>query len=83
MIRVTSKDSETEIEMRGTGEALAKDLHRIVRHLSGKLIEFCEPEKRKKAAEILAMGLATAVREGYDDVRKEAYSDTENADVAP
>ena len=83
MIRVTAKDSETELEMSGSGADLAMDLHRIVRHISGKLLEFCEPERRKKAAEILAMGLATAVREGYDDARKEVYNDTENADVAP
>lgn len=83
MIRVTAKDKETEIEMGGTAADLAKELHRIVRHISGKLIEFCEPERRKGAAEILAMGLATAVREGYDDARKEVNNDTENADVAP
>lgn len=53
MIRVTAKDSETELEMSGSG------------------------------AEILATGLTFAVREGYDDARKEVYNDTENADVAP
>lgn len=83
MIRVTAKDKETEIEMSGTAADLAIDLHRIVRHISQKLLEFCEPERRKKAAEILAMGVATAVREGYDDARKDVYNDTENADVAP
>ena len=83
MIRVTVRDNSTEIEMSGAGADLAKELHRIVRHVSGKLLEFCEPDHRKGAAEILAMGMATAVREGYDDARKEVYNDTENADVAP
>ena len=49
MIRVTAKDKETEIEMSGSGADLAKELHRIVRHLSGKLIEFCEPAKNFSA----------------------------------
>ena len=50
MIRVTAKDKEAEIEMSGTAADLAMDLHRIVRHISQKLLEFCEPERRKKAA---------------------------------
>lgn len=83
MIRVTAKDSETELEMSGSGADLAKELHRIVRHISKKLLEFCEPEKRRQAAEILATGMTFAVREGYDDARKDVYNDTENADVAP
>lgn len=84
MIRVAVKDSETELEMSGSGADLAKELHRIVRHVSSKLIEFCEPERRKPAAEILAMGLATAVREGYDDARKEAqkHDDARHEDLA-
>ena len=72
MIRVTARDNSTEIEMSGAGADLAKELHRIVRHISSKLLGFCEPDRQKKAAEILAMGMATAVREGLDDARKEA-----------
>ena len=72
MIRVTARENSTEVEMSGPGSDLAKELHRIVRHVSGKLLEFCEPDHQTKAAEILAMGMATAVREGLDDARKEA-----------
>lgn len=72
MIRVTARGNSTEIEMGGAGSDLAKELHRIVRHISGKLLEFCKPDGRKQAAEILAMGMAAAVREGLDDARKEA-----------
>ena len=72
MIRVTARGNSTEIEMGGGGADRATELHRIVRHISGKLLEFCEPDWQTKAAEILAMGMAAAVREGLDDARKEA-----------
>ena len=72
MIRATARGNSIEIEMGGGGADLAKELHRIVRHISGKLLKSCEPYGRKQAAEILAMGMVLAVREGLADARKEA-----------
>lgn len=70
MIRVTAHKNETELEMYGEGAELATELHRIVRHVTGQLLIISKPEKMKKAAALLATGMATAVKEAYDEVRK-------------
>ena len=70
MIRVTAYENETELEMYGKGAELATELHRIVRHVTGQLLISSNPETMKQAAEALATGMATAVKEAYDEVRK-------------
>ena len=72
MIKVTARENETELEMYGEGADIAKELRRIVRHVSGQLLKITHPGKMKPAAELLATGMATAVKEAYDEVRKGA-----------